>query len=121
MYISKPERYRTADGTQCCRMGRFLILLDTPEDKTIYAIVRTVALRQCGHWMMGSARIQGTTYTVSGAYGNDGLPMRINTLPPDAKRLPDELYRVWANGDGWNSAGSEAEAMIEWANKGFKQ
>jgi hypothetical protein len=85
MYISKPERYCTADGTQCCRMGRFLILLDTPEDKTIYAIVRTVALRQCGHWMMGSARIQGTTYTVSGAYGNDGLPMRINTLPPDAK------------------------------------
>jgi hypothetical protein len=46
--------------------------------------------------------------------------MRINTLPPDAKRLPDELYRAWANGDGWNSAGSEAEAMIEWANKEFK-
>ncbi len=22
MYISKPERYCTADGTQCCRMGR---------------------------------------------------------------------------------------------------
>jgi hypothetical protein len=25
--ISKPERYCTAGGTQCCRMGRFLILV----------------------------------------------------------------------------------------------
>jgi hypothetical protein len=118
MYIQAPNRGYTHDGQQFCRRAPFLLLLQNGDwNSQVYGVVRTVALRQCGHWMMGKARILDKSYTVSGSYGNDGLTLSVDTIPPDAKPLPDELREAWNRGGGWNSAGSEAEAMAEWARK----
>lgn len=117
MYIQAPNRGYTRDGQQFCRRAPFLLLLQTKGCNDVYGVVRSVALKQLGHWMMGTARILGKSYTVSGSYGDDGLPMTVDTIPPDAKKLPDNLYEAWSCGGGWNSAGSEAEAMAEWARK----
>ena len=46
----------------------------------LYAVVRSVTLIQCGHWMMGYLRLAGARVTVSGAYGGDGLPMDVDKL-----------------------------------------
>jgi hypothetical protein len=118
MYIQAPNRGYTHDGQQFCRRAPFLLLLQNGDwNSQVYGVVRTVALRQCGHWMMGKARILDKSYTVSGSYGNDGLTLSVDTIPPDAKLLPDELREAWNKGGGWNSAGSEAQAMAEWARK----
>ena len=118
MYIQAPSRGYTHDGQQFCRRAPFLLLLQNGDwNSQVYGVVRTVALRQCGHWMMGKARILDKSYTVSGSYGNDGLTLSVDTIPPDAKPLPDELREAWNTGGGWNSAGSEAQAMAEWARK----
>lgn len=101
--------------------AKFLLLLQPKEGscgpENTYAIVRKVALRQLGHFMMGSANIGGKWRTVSGAYGSDGLPMSVEAMPKDAVLLPRELYDAWNKGGGWNGAGNEAKAMSEWAAK----
>lgn len=129
MYLTRACVYYR--GTlQCARRAPFLLLLQ-PERASIaetcaaentYAVVRRVALEQCGHFMMGVCNIGGRWRSVSGAYGNDGLPMGIaaNALPSDAKPLPRELYALWNAGGGHNSAGSEAEALRAWALKAFE-
>jgi len=33
--------------------------------------------------------------------------------------VPKDLYDLWSKGGGWNSCGSEAKAMKEWATKTF--
>jgi hypothetical protein len=40
----------------------------------LYACVRSVRLRQMGHWMMGGVTLAGNYFSVSGGLGNDGLP-----------------------------------------------
>ena len=80
------------------------------------AIVRYVRLRQFGAWMMGSARIGSESVTLSGSYGSNGLPATVSdTVYESGVKLPEELYQAWARGNGWNSAGSEANAMRKWA------
>jgi hypothetical protein len=69
--------------------------------------------------MMGRANLNGRWCSVSGAYGNDGLPLAVERMPPDAKPLPPELYDAWNKGNGWNGAGSEAQAMRTWATETF--
>jgi hypothetical protein len=122
MFITKVHTYY--DGTeQCTSRGSFLLLLQRKDgpcnaDNT-FAVVRKVALRQLGHFMMGRANINGKWHSVSGAYGSDGLPMTVERLPIDAKPLPPELYEAWNKGGGWNGAGSEAPAMRDWARQTF--
>jgi hypothetical protein len=81
-------------------------------------IVRYVRMRQLGHFMMGSARVGKTRLTLSGSYGSDGLP---TTVPDEVYEmgvaLPQTLYDAWNNGGGWNTAGSEADAMRQWAKE----
>jgi hypothetical protein len=82
----------------------------------IRAIVRHTSLKQLGHWMIGFARVHGERITLSGSYGGDGLTCTV----PDAVynrgiELPAELRNAWNSGGGWNSAGSEAPAMRQWA------
>src|SRR5262245_55357539 len=112
MYVEFTPTYH-AGSEQHTRAARFLILL-RPDKATIaesccpentYAIVRKVALHQLGHFMMGHANIGGKWRSVSGAYGNDGLPRSVDKLPADAVQLPRELYDAWNRGGGWNSAG----------------
>ncbi len=84
--------------------------------KEIRALVRKVAMHQCGHFMMGRARVFGSTLTLSGSYGGDGLTVEVpREVFERAVPLPQELHDAWNAGGGHNSAGSEAFAMREWA------
>jgi hypothetical protein len=124
MYISNANGRYNRDGEQIAGPGDFLILM-TGEGKDcqkVKAMVRSVRLHQCGHWMMGRIKIDGYTMSLSGSYGHDGL---ICTVPDDIYRrcgldLPQELYDAWAKGDGWNSAGSEAPCLRSWALANLK-
>jgi hypothetical protein len=88
-------------------------------NRVLYACVRRVALRQLGHWMMGTARIGGHSLTVSGSYGGDGLTCDYEKLPKAARaklvRLPDDLTNEFWAGGGHNTSGAEAPAMRKWA------
>lgn len=122
MYINGTQTYYTSDGTQHARRADFLILMQSKDNlfgeyPSVRAIVRKVALEQFGHWMMGEAKIKNHSITISGTYGSDGL---IKTVPDEVYKegiqLPEYLYLAWAHGNGWNSAGTEASQMREWAN-----
>lgn len=91
--------------------------------KVLKAVVRKVSLKPLGNWMMGKVRIYGRSFSVSGAYGSDGLPM---TVPKEIfdrapVALPQDLWNAWSKGGGWNSAGNEAPAMREWALKNLSR
>jgi len=82
----------------------------------IRAIVRQVALQQCGHWMMGQCRIKGHCIILSGDYGGDGLPTSVPMeVYNEGVELPRALVIEWNHGGGWNSAGSEAMNVRKWA------
>jgi hypothetical protein len=84
--------------------------------KEIRALVRKVAMRQCGHFMMGSARAFGHRIGLSGSYGGDGLTVTVPREVFDkAIPIPTDLHEAWNKGGGHNSAGSEAFAMRDWA------
>ena len=130
MYIEETTVYY--DGTeQRCRRANFLILMQPDDDfwnedgtvnknrstgNNLRAVVRKVALHQFGHWMMGRANIGGKWITISGSYGQDGLPKTVaKDIWERGVPLPDELYEAWNKGEGWNSCGTEAPSMREWA------
>lgn len=115
---------------QAYSSGKFLLWMQ-PDDEwarhrtlgreKIRCLVRNCTLRQLGHWMMGMVRIKGKSITVSGAYGSDGLPKSVpREIWELGTELPQDLYDKWAKGGGWNSAGSEAEAVRNWARATFK-
>lgn len=123
--------------------GNFLILLNknvlTSDPVEYRAVVRKVKMSQFGHFMMGIARVFNYSLTLSGAYGNDGLPIAIDDTyvssspgikdigKSEAKRLallklwnsaipvPDDLIEKWNTGGGWNDSGSETTDMRQWA------
>ena len=105
--------------------GRFLVLVqpklpfDVPPSP-IRAIVRYTRMEQCGNFVMGSCRAFGHSVTLSGDYGNDGLSRTVPDVVYDrATPVPAELIEAWNTGRGWNSAGSEAAAMRQWAVETF--
>lgn len=124
MYLFPNSTYYGAHGQSCLR-APFLLLINKAGDPlqpgNVFAVVRQVALKQWGHWMMGKANLHGHWYTVSGSYGSDGLVMEVDKIPKDAVALPEELYQAWAKGGGWNSAGDEAPLLREWALKTFRR
>lgn len=98
-------------GTEQYASGHFLILFSM--NKEIRCLVRKVALRQCGQFMMGSVTVAGEYISLSGQYGGDGLP----NDPPTAAfwerlhPLPDDIAA-----DYWKSEnGSAEEAIRNWA------
>lgn len=124
MFIEKNRRGYNRAGEQSAA-GRFLLLLQPPgvdgAREPIRALVRHVRLRQCGHFMMGSAHAFGERLGVSGAYGSDGLPLSVSRAVYDrAVPVPADLVAAWNTGGGWNGAGSEAEAMRRWAAETFR-
>jgi hypothetical protein len=141
MFIRKSQGGYNRHGEQFAR-GSFLMIFAHNEFKAaeelgipwsevnldgrkLYACVRHVSLKQMGAWMMGTARIAGQSVTVSGSYGSDGLPMDYEELTPAGRQklveVPKDLAdKYWAGG-GWNSSGSEAPAMKEWALKTFRK
>ena len=119
MYIDRSGFTYYAGTEQRHSRARFLLLLQLKDGATgaanTYGVVRKVALQQFGQFMMGRVNLCGKWRTVSGAYGSDGLPMDVEQLPRDAVLIPAPLYDAWNKGGGWNGAGSEAEAMRQWA------
>jgi len=118
--------YSKEDGEQRTGKGLFLILIQNKHLPTgrgnTRAIVRKVALRQLGHFMMGSTIIKGHTISLSGAYGNNGLVVDVPTEVYEmGVEIPDELYERWNNGGGGNSCGSEAPYFKTWALENIKQ
>lgn len=87
----------------------------------LYACVRKVAMRQCGQFMMGSARVGDSTIILSGPYGSDGLPEDYDKLSASSRArftlVPDAIADLYWHPEhsGHNSAGSEARAMVEYA------
>ncbi len=126
MYIDN-SGYGYYRGTEQCHSRAPFLILVHPDDyekrnEPIRALVRKVAMHQCGHWMMGSARAFGHRISLSGSYGGDGLPTSVPQEVYDrATPVPQELIDAWNKGGGWNSAGSEAPAMAEWALKTFPE
>lgn len=119
MYIESAEVYYLG-SEQRVKRGRFLLLMQPDEERghtfPIRGLVRKVALRQLGHWMMGSARVGRNRLSVCGDYGNAGGPMWVpREVYLRGEVLPDDLYGAWKKGEGWNGAGSEAPLMREWA------
>jgi len=126
MYIDQ-SGHRYYKGTEQHHTRAPFLILVQPDDyeqrhAPIRALVRKVSMHQCGQWMMGSAKAFGHKITLSGSYGGDGLPTSVPQEVYDkATPVPQELIDAWNNGGGWNSAGSEAPAMAEWARKTFME
>jgi len=112
MYLKQPERYYrgTAQGA---RGAPFLLLLQRRDQpigqNNLFAVVRKVALLQCGHFMMGKANLSGQWVSVSGNFGNDGLPMDVDALPSDAVPVPTDVYNIW-------NAHEYGKRLKEWGN-----
>ena len=124
MYIDN-SGYGYYRGTEQCHSRAPFLILVQPDDyeqrnAPIRALVRKVALHQSGHFMRGRARAFGHRIIISGAYGGDGLPRSVPQEVYDrATPVPQELIDAWNKGGGWNSAGTEAPTMAEWAVKTF--
>jgi hypothetical protein len=127
VFIASGNRSCDRYGQQRAR-GRFLMLVTPAWDSSvdhladhakkypIRAIVRSVALHQLGHFMMGRVRIGCHDICLSGSYGGDGLPRDVPMEVYDhAVPVPPELIEKWNKGGGWNSAGAEAFDMRDWA------
>jgi len=127
MYIENTLSGYDSQGQQVVRRANFLLLILPKTHQRMHepikAIVQKVALSQCGHWMMGKARIYGHSITVSGSYGGDGLICDVPDEVYDRASvvLPGALYDAWNKGGGHNSCGSEAPAMRRWANENLVQ
>ena len=125
MFIEGGQGYYKRSGEQASRPGSFLILVSCDElplnkDNFRACVVRT-HLEQCGHWMMGRAMIQGKKFTLSGAYGEDGLTMTVSKEIFDkCVSVPEELYDAWNKGGGHNGCGSEGYVMKTWALENIK-
>lgn len=118
MYIERSRSGYSSSGQLVSHRARFLILIQTEGEDEIRALVRRVALCQCGQFMMGSARAWGERIPISGAYGNDGLPRTVSRrLWEKAVPLPARLRELWNEGGGWNGCGSEAIPMQLWAEQ----
>lgn len=119
--------YYDADGSQHHSRAPFLILACDVPGSDLYACIRVVALSQCGHWMMGTARIAGESVCMSGSYGSDGLPGTLADYSDRVRaafvRVPDDIVRAYWHADdpGWNSAGSEAPTLARWARANMAQ
>jgi hypothetical protein len=124
MYITTKGHSYYRGAEQRHSRAPFLILVQSKErelgPENFRALVRQVALQQCGHFMMGYARIKGLSIIISGSYGSDGLPISVpEEIYQIAAPVPKELYDAWNKGGGWNSSGKESEAMRKWAVKTF--
>lgn len=132
MFLNGRGRYNR-DGEQTCA-GDFLLVFNQKPGGPLRCVVRHVRMRQCGHFMMGSATVGPFRLTLSGTYGHDGLPLS----PEDGKvpkgtpfaedpetgaknlwarlhPMPDELVEAFWKGGGHNTGGSEMPLLKEWA------
>lgn len=141
MYFNGSHTYYSSDGSQHAARAPYLILATDYENYDcaepacsmayaphthnrvagLYACIRQVAMSQCGHFMMGSARVGPDRLILSGPYGSDGLPENYDRLSPGARsrftRVPDAIAALYwyPASPGHNGSGSEARAMAAYA------
>jgi hypothetical protein len=123
MFLKGRSGY-TRDGTQWGK-GAFLMIFSQdrwkhPEadGRELRACVRTVRLEQCGQFMMGCVMVGPHKITLSGCYGDDGLPGNPDPYPGLWEKLmplPPELVDEFWKGGGHNTSGSEGPAVQAWA------
>jgi hypothetical protein len=125
MFVAKGRSGYNRHGEQVGQ-GLFLALFSLshithPEEykkMEVRGCVRHASLRQLGHFMMGSMRIGPHKLTLSGTYGDDGLPCDPDRYPGLWEKLmplPKDLTDKFWNGGGHNSSGSEGPDMKDWA------
>jgi hypothetical protein len=144
MFLTNSHRGHTRDGQQRAS-GQFLILFshNTCKDpavpvedrRKVYAHVCHVSMKQLGQFMMGESktlqvskaygdRPAPNNLILSGTYGDDGLTCDYEDLTAESRAklvlVPVDLAEKFWHGGGWNSAGSEAQDMRDWAVKTFK-
>lgn len=127
----------TEYGSQWTK-GNFLILFDEPFAEPhgpgavppLRACVRKVRLSQLGHFMMGRIKLGGAEVVLSGAYGNDGLPVHLEHKGMDKEvaryvwnklvEVPRDLAMEFWKGGGHNSHGNEWPNLMAWAKENLK-
>jgi hypothetical protein len=121
MYIRQPKNNWGGyyiGSEQHSRQADYLMLASSHSNKELYACVRKVAMSQCGHFMMGTARVGGQSICVSGPIGNDGLPLNWEDLTDRAKqefvRVPDDVATAYWADDGWNDVGKARGVLTEY-------
>jgi len=93
-----------------------------PPFKEARAFVRHVKMHQCGHFMMGSIQVGSHKQTISGTYGDDGLPDTVaRHVWEVGVPVPEDIMETWAHStSGHNGAGDEARAIYSWARENIK-
>ena len=123
MFIRDAKGGYRKDGEQWAK-GPFLVVFSLShithpgQQREIRACVRTVSLRQLGHWMMGKAIIGPHRVPLSGSYGADGLPRDPDPFPGLWEKLmplPESLIEEFWHGGGHNTSGSEGPSIRKWA------
>ncbi len=138
MFLNLTQSGYTRDGSHFAQ-GPFLMVVqdhtDTTSRRRLRAVVRHVRMSQCGHFMMGQVTLGGIELTLSGTYGNDGLPIHLpnkHGIASDDKdaalltsirllrqmvEVPAELCEAFWNGGGHNTGGSETPLLRKWAKE----
>lgn len=125
MYLNNSGHTYYQGGSQAHTRAPFLLLVQPKDissaqlkDFPPRAIVRQVALRQCGQFMMGFARAYGHSITVSGAFGGDGLPCDVPMeVYERATEIPADVLAAYWGIDDWAGKGGEGKAVVRsWAN-----
>jgi hypothetical protein len=90
-----------------------------PLHKELRGLVRSVQLRQFGHFMMGDMTINGVRIGVSGPLGSDGLPKNQDEVPWD-QMVPVDIetaHAYWTDTTGHNDVGVSGKNLRQWAEE----
>lgn len=146
MFIDKVASGYTKDGSQWAR-GPFMIVFCYDEfPHALRACIRTVRLRQLGHWMMGDVSLNSHKIVLSGDFGGDGLPNELAMIPDYSQDIepgrtfqpylpasaalalwkkllpvPEELAEIyWKDDTGHNCVGNSRTAWQRWGKTNLK-
>jgi len=120
MFIRSKRRRYTRDGEQR-GTGDYLVLACGERGekyRELRGFVRSVELRQLGHWMMGSVNIDGTRIGLSGPLGSDGLPLDKDACPNWDRMVvvPEDVATIfWTDSTGHNDVGVSGKDLLTWA------
>jgi hypothetical protein len=126
MYLGEGRTYYQGTEQRHTRAPFLIVMVyDEPIEGKILGkrsklrgIVRQVAMHQCGHFMMGSARVGPVRLSLSGTYGSDGLPLTVDKATWECGTpVPDELEAKFWEGGGHNDAGSEGPDFFHWGRE----